>query len=185
MVNRLLSAGVLGGVALVLWSFVVNGIFGFNSRVELSRVPDERALYSVLKAEIVEPGAYVVNPALGPDRLFPGGEPVFSIRYSGMGHEAAGRLQIMRLMLAFGTALLMAGLLSMSSDRVLSRYWSKVLFVALVALLLALFGDLPKIGIGGYPTQSALLIGANHFLSWVFAGLLIARAMRAPEPEGA
>jgi len=184
MVKRLLTAGLLGGVALVLWSFVVNGIFGFTSRLELNRVPDEPALYSVLEAEIVEPGAYVVNPELGPDRRFPADEPVFSIHYSGMGHEAAGRLQIMRLALAFATAFLVAGLLSMASDRVLSRYWSKVLFVALVGLLLALFGDLPRAGIGGYPMESALLIGANHFLSWVFAGLLIAWAMRAPEPNG-
>lgn len=180
MLKRILVSGLLGGIVLFLWTFLVNGVFRLTVRLEMNEVADERSVYALLKENVVAPGAYIVNPPFTPDGQFPAGEPVFGIRYSGIGHEAAGRLLVMHLAIAFIAPTLVAGLLSMTSARVLSRYARKVLFIALIGLLLAVFGDLPKYGIGGHPASAALLIAANHAVSWVLAGLVMAGTMRAP-----
>ena len=44
MQSRVLGAGVLGALVMVLASFVVNGIFGFTARLELRPVPNEAAV---------------------------------------------------------------------------------------------------------------------------------------------
>jgi hypothetical protein len=47
--------------------------------------------------------------------------------------------------------------------------------------MFAVFSDLAKFGIGGYPLRSVLLLAANDFISWTLAGLVVARFIR-PEP---
>jgi hypothetical protein len=178
MVKRLFLAGTAGGLAVILLSIVVNGVFGFRSRVDLNRIADERRVYDVLKECILKPGAYMCNPQEEAGRGFPPGEPVFSIRYGGMGHESAGMLFLLDLAIAFATAILAAWLLSLASDRVLRGYLRSAGFVALIGLVVALFGDLPKMGIGGYPPESALLLSAYDIVSWAVCGLVIAWLMR-------
>jgi hypothetical protein len=184
MLKRILLSGILGGVVLLLWTFVLNGIFGFTARVEMERIPNERSVYSVLKDNVKAPGVYLANPEPVPGVGFPPGEPVYGIRYSGMGHESAGRMLYMEPAIVIVAAILVAGLLSMTSRRILSRYSSKVLFVFVIGLLLAVLGDLAKIGIGGYPVKTALLLAARDVISWTLAGLVIARFMQA-SVEGA
>jgi hypothetical protein len=178
MLKRILVSGALGGVALAVWTFVANAIFGFANRVEMNQIPNERAVYQVLRENIVTPGVYLANPALTPEGQFPPGEPVFSVRYSGIPHGLAGRMALVEPAFVFATSILVAWLLSMTSSQVLSRYSRKVAFVLVIGLLLAVSGDLAKIGIGGYPVGSALMLAANRIGSWVVAGLVMARSMR-------
>ena len=178
MLKRILLTGALGGVVLVLWAFVANGIFGFTRAIEMNQIPNEHAVYSVLRETITAPGVYVANPEPTPGVGFPAGEPVFSIRYGGMGHEAAGSLFIGQLVLTFAASILVAGLLSATSANVLCRYTRKVFYIICIGLLLAVFGDLSKYGIGGYPASSALLLAANHVVSWSLAALVMAWSMR-------
>jgi len=178
MLNRIVAAGAGGALVLVLWAFVSNGIFGFKSRVDLNRIPDEGRVYEVLKESIVSPGAYILNPTPVPGVGFPPGEPVFSIRYSGMGHEAAGRMLLLDLAVALVAPTLAAWLLSLASDRVLNRYWRRVAFFAVIGLLVAVFSDLPKAGIGGYPLSSVLLLSAYDVASWTLCGLAAAWLIR-------
>jgi len=180
MLKRVLVSGALGGVVLLAWTFVTNAVFGFTQRVEMKQVSNERAVYAVLKENVVEAGAYLVNPAPTPEGRYPDGEPVFSVHYAGFGHEAAGRLVFFLPILLLAASILASWLLSMASPRVLARYAHRVLFVVVIGVVLALFGDLPKYGIGDYPAAPALLIAANHVLSWALAGLVIAWQMRAP-----
>ena len=181
MLKRIVWAAALGLIATFVWTFVVNGIFGFTLRVEMKPVPNEPEVYRVLKKNVVLPGAYMANPALTPEGQFPAGEPVFSVRASGMGHEAAGRMVLVGPAISFITLLLAAGLLSMASPRILSRYSRRVLFVVVLGLLLAVFTNLTKIGIGGYPLQTALLLAARDVALWAVAGLVMAWPIRAPE----
>ena len=180
MLKRIVWAAALGLIATFVWTFVVNGIFGFTLRVEMKRIPNEPEVYRVLKENVVLPGAYMANPALTPEGRFPDGEPVFSVRTSGMGHEAAGRMVFVGPAISFITLLLAAGLLSMASPRILSRYSRRVLFVVVLGLLLAVFTNLTKIGIGGYPVSTALLLAARDVVSWTLAGLVMAWILRAP-----
>jgi hypothetical protein len=184
MAKRVIVAGVLGAVALMVWTLVSNGIFGFNARLRMNSVQNERAVYEVLKANVIAPGAYVVNPEPVPEKGYPFEEPVFGLHYAGFGHEVAGRMALFHPAILLVSSLLVALLLSMTSSSVLSRYWFKVLFVVVIGGLFAVFGDLTKFEIGGYPARTALLIAAYDIVTWALAGLVIAAFMRAPKEAG-
>jgi hypothetical protein len=181
MFRRVCVAGALGFVALALWTFLVNGLFGFAVRTQMNRVADEPAVHRMLKENVAAPGAYLVNPALTGERQFPPGEPVFSVSYSGIGHEAAGSMMLVEVGTALATALLVAGLLSAASASVQSTWARRTGFVAAVGVLLALTADLPRYGIGGYPLGSAAAMAAVRVVGWALAGLAMAWATRPLE----
>jgi hypothetical protein len=185
MSKRILLSGVLGAIALMVWAFVAGAIFLFNVKVKMNQVRNERAVYEVLKANVVAPGAYIVNPEVVPDKGFPFGEPVFGLTYAGFGHEAAGRLVAVQPIIALVSCLLAAWLLSKTSHRVLSSYARRVCFIASIGLLIAVFAGLSKYGIGAYPLRTTLLLAAYDLVSWIIAGLVIAGIMRAPAEQAA
>lgn len=174
MPKKILAAALAGGFTLIVWTFVVNGLLGFRARIDMRRVPAEQEVYEVLRQHVIEPGRYTVNPGLTADGGFPPDQPVFSVSYGGMGHEAAGRLMLLGWVYFLGGPLIVAWMLSQGSDRLLASYARKVLFFAAVGLLLALLSDLTAYGIGGYPLRDALLLAANDVASWTVVGLAAA-----------
>jgi len=178
MFKRIFISGLLGGGVLILWMFVINAFFGFRSSIDMKQIPNERQVYQLLKENIVEPGGYVCNPPLTPAGVFPLDEPVFSIRYSGMGHEAATLELVLQIAVAIISVMIAAWMLSATSNRILESYSRRVLFFAAIGLLLAVFSDAVKFGIGGYPLRSALLLIANDFISWTLVGLVVAWWMK-------
>lgn len=170
MVRRVILSGVLGGIVMMLWAFVVNAGFGLGPRMQMKRVSEEARLYEVLKETVTEPGGYVVNPAPTPEGRFPAGEPVFAVRYGALGHEAAGWTMLWQLALWMAAAAIAAWL----SSRVHGRLG---FFVAL-GLLFAVFSELPRLDVGGYPLGSVLLLAGNTLVAWTLAGLVISRLMR-------
>lgn len=179
--KRVIVAGLLGWVLMIVWTAVVNGVFGFRSRIDMKRIPDERRVYEVLKESVVEPGRYVVNPEVSPARAFPGEEPVFSIHYSGVGHGFAGPLAVLQLAVSLLALMVAAWMLSTASERILSSYPRKVLFFASIGFLFAVFDDLMDFGIGGYPLSDALALAVHDVVVWTFVGLVVAWRIR-PEP---
>ena len=180
MLNRILLPAAFGFIVLMVWTFVVNGVFHFNSRLTMSPPPDEVVVYEMLKDRIVDAGVYISNPEVEPGVGFPLGDPVFSITYSGFGHEAAGRTQLLQMSAGFLSMTLAAGLLSLASPRVLSRFTYRVLFIVGLGVLLALVGDVTRIGIGAYPVNTALLFAANRVAVWTLIGFVMAWATRSP-----
>jgi hypothetical protein len=186
MKSRAFSAGLLGAVVMFLAAFVVNGVLGFTARRELRPVPNEAAVFAALKEAIVEPGGYVANPPVVPGRGFPSNEPVYRIRYAGVGHEAAGRLQLLRLVVVLVATTLAAWMASMASVRVLSTFGRRFGFLVLMGLWLAVFSDLPQHDVGGLPWQSAVALAAYDLGLWALAGAVMAWRLRpAPAPDGA
>jgi len=181
MPKNMIRAGLLGGVVLVAWTFVVNGLLGFQASIDMKSIETERQVYQVLKQHIVEPGRYIVNPALTSEQRFPNGEPVFSVLYGGVGHESAGRLMLVGLVGFFLAPLIASWLLSQTSAQVLSSYPRKVLFFVGIGLLLAIFSDLTNFGIGRYPVTDAVMLATNHVIAWTLVGLVVAWRIR-PEP---
>ena len=178
MVKKIIVSGLLGGIVLMIWTFVVNVIFGFNSSINMKQIPNERQVYAILKDNIVQPGKYICNPELTSERRFPDQEPVFSILYGGVGHEAAGGLMLVGLVVFFLAPLIGAWLLSQTSGRVLSSYLRKVLFFVAIGLLFAIFTDLTNFGIGNYPLQDALIQAVHHIIVWTIVGLVVAWRMK-------
>lgn len=174
MAKKVISAGVFGGVVLMAWMLVVNGILGFQSRIDMKQIAAERQVYETLKEHIVDPGRYVCNPELTSEGRFPDGEPVYSILYGGVGHESAGVLMLVGLVVFFLAPLIGAWMLSQTSKRVMSSYPRKVLFFVAIGLLFALFSDLMSSGIGSYPVKDSIFLGINHIVVWTLVGLVVA-----------
>ena len=175
--RRVVVPGLLGGIVLIVWTFVVSGLLGFRSNIDMNRVPNERVVFEVLKEHVVEPGRYVCNPEVK-SAGFPAGEPVYSILYSGMGHEAAGRQLLVGFVIFLVAPILGTWMLSQGSERFLSSYPRKVLFFTVIGLLFAVFGDLANYGIGGYPLRSALLLAVHSVAQWTVIGLVVAWRIR-------
>ena len=180
MWRKVVLAGVLGGAVMIVWAFVVNGMFWFTKNIAMKEIPDERAVYEVLKKNIVAPGRYVCNPALTPTG-FPLNEPVFGITYSGTGHEAAGPEQIRGLVIGFLSVVIAAWMLSVTSDRILSSYFRKVLYITAIGLLFVVSAFFTKFNIDGYPLHDTLLLAAYDLFTWFLLGLVIAWRIK-PEP---
>ncbi len=174
MVFRTLVAGILGFVVLAVWTFTVNSVFFFTARMEMNRVLDEPAVHRVLTTNVPAPGAYLVNPRLTADGRFPGGEPVFGVTYSGMGHEAAGPMMLVNMVLGLVSAWLVAGLLAAASPRVLGTWPGRIGLVTAVSALIALTGDVSRVGIGGYPVGTAVPIALVRLGGWTLAGVAMA-----------
>lgn len=174
MFKKVLIAGLLGGIVLMAWTFLVNAVFGLNARINMKQIAAEREVYEVLKKQIVTPGRYIFNPELTSEGRFPDGEPVFSILYGGVGHEFAGKFMVVGFILFFLAPIVAAWMLSQASVRVLSSYPRKVMFFVKIGLLIALFRDLTDFGIGSYPARDAIILAVHHIIVWTLVGLVVA-----------
>lgn len=180
MVKRILVAGLLGGLVMIGWTFVVNGIFGFRVALDMNRITNERLVYEVLKLNFTEPGRYVLDPPSEEPGLPPEG-PVYSVLYGGVGHEAAGMMTLLHFPLAFLVPAIGAWMLSLGSARLLSSYPRKVLFFAVLGLLIGLTSRLTDFGIGSYPLRSALILFVHEIALWTAMGLVVAWSIRPVE----
>jgi len=178
MKKKIFISALVGAIVLMVWTVVVNGIFGFNARLNMKHPPNEREVYSFLKATITEPGRYLCNPALTSDGRFPDNEPVFGIQYSGVGHEAAGLGAILGFLQFLIVPLIGAWMLSKTSEQFQSRFINRTLFFVIIGCLLAITADLGSFGIGGSPLTVALLFAARTVVTWTILGLVIASIMR-------
>lgn len=174
MLKRVIVSGLLGGFVLFAWTFAANGLLGFRSNVDGKPIQNERQVYDCLTGNVVEPGRYICNPELTSTGTFPGEDPVYSIVYSGIGHDSAGRLMLIQLGLFFLAPLIGAWMLSRTSERVLASYRRKVLFFAAIGLLVAVSSLLTNYGIDSYPLTDALLLAAYDLVAWTLVGLVVA-----------
>ena len=181
MLKKIIIAGILGTIVLIIWTFVVNGIFRFQASIDMKQIDTEKQVYEVLKEHIANPGRYIINPELTQGMAFPGEDPVFSVLYGGVGHEKAGALMLLNLIVGFLGVLIGAFMLSQTSAQVLASYWRKVLFFTAIGALVAIFTDLTKFGIGGYPLQDAILLGINSVIIWTLVGLVVAWRIKPTE----
>lgn len=178
MNKKVFVSGLVGAIVLIVWTLVLNGLLGFNARFNMKQVPNEREVHNILKTTITEPGRYLCNPALTPDGRFPDNEPVYGIRYSGVGHEAAGRGAILGLFQLPIVPSIGAWMLSPTSEQYRSRFVNRALFFLIIGLLSAIAGDLGGFGIGESSLALALLFAARTVATWTIVGLAIASLMR-------
>lgn len=172
--KKVLIGGLLGAIVLVFWLIVVDGILGFQRSVTMNQLSDERTVYKFLSEHVTEPGRFVCNPEVTPGQGFPGDDPIFAVHYTGLGHDDAGQEVILGLVVVFLAPITGAWLLSNASGRVLSRYGSRVLFLAAIGTIMALFGIVGRFGLASYSFGDAVALGVHDFAAWFLAGLVVA-----------
>jgi hypothetical protein len=176
--KRIILAGLLGGVVLLVWFVIVDGLLGFKRGIEMSELGDERAVYAFLVQHVREPGRYVVNPEILPEQRFPGDDPVFAVQYSGLGHADAGQEMLVGLVVMLLAPVFGAWLLSNASSPVLSGYGSRLFFFSVIGVVFTLFGVMARFGLARYPLASALALSGHDLVAWVVAGFVVARFVR-------
>jgi hypothetical protein len=176
--KRVIIAGLLGGVVLVVWFVIVDGVLGVKRGIEMNQLADEREVHAFLVEHVPEPGRYVVNPEISPERAYPGYEPVFAVQYSGLGHADAGWEMLVGLVVMLLTPVAGAWLLFNASSRVLSGYGSRLFFFSVIGIVFTLFGIMARFGLARYPLGDALALSVHDLVAWVVAGLVVARIVR-------
>jgi hypothetical protein len=172
--KRVLIGGLLGGIVMILWLVVADGILGLKRSIDMKTLPNERTVYAFLSEHVTEPGRFICNPEVVPNQGFPGDDPIFAVHYTGLGHDDAGQEVILGLVYAFLAPIVGAWLLWNASTRVLSRYSSRLLFFAAVGFVMALLGVSARFGIASYSFGDAVALGLHDFAAWVSAGLAVA-----------
>ena len=180
MTKQVLLATFLGVIVLLIYMILVNGIFGMQARIDMKQLAAEREVYSLLQQHVTKPGRYIVNPELTQENMFPLNKPVYSILYSGMGHEAAGRTMLYGLLFYFVALLIASTLTSLSAESVKRSYPRKVLVFILIGALIAFYSDLNKFGIGNYTLADAALLAIMDILAWTAVGLAVAWIFKPP-----
>jgi hypothetical protein len=183
MLKKTILSGVTGGIAMSLWTFVANGLLGFASKTNMKALPNEPQVYELLKSSVVEPGRYVVNPPPVEPIGYPSDEPVFGLLFSGVGHESAGILMCVELLVMFGATILVAWMLSRTGAPYRASYMRRVLFFTVAGILLALSVDLDSFGIAGRPLADAILLGTHRIAMWTFVGLVAGWFMKTEADE--
>lgn len=181
--KKVLIGGLLGGVVLIAWLVVVDGMLGFKRSIEMNRLANERTVYEFLSEQVTEPGRFVCNPEVTPGQRFPGDAPIFAVHYTGLGHDDAGQEVVLGLVVVLVAPILGAWLLWNASRRVLSRYGSRVLFLAIIGIVVTLFGILTRFGLASYSLGDAVTLGVHDFAAWFLAGLAVAWRVSPDKPR--
>lgn len=181
--KKVLVAGLLGGLVMIAWLILADGILGLKRGIDMNQLQQERAAYGFLLEHVTEPGRYILNPEVVPEQGFPGDHPIFAVHFTGLGHDDAGLEMLVGFFVILLSSSAGAWLLANSSTRVRSRYGSRVAFFGVVGLVASLLGVGARFGLAAYPLSSALLLGVHDLAPWVLAGFVVASLVEsAPEP---
>ena len=182
--KRVLVAGLLGTLVMLVWVFVVDAILGYGRAIEMNRLPEERSVYAFLLEHVKEPGRYVVNPEVVPEQGFPGDDPIFGLHYTGLGHDDAGQEVILGIVVMLLAPFAGAWLLANSSGRTLSAYGRRVAFFAIIGVVMALMGMWARFGLAKYAFGDAFALTLHDFIAWVLVGLVVSRFIRPAAERG-
>lgn len=181
--QRVILAGLLGGVVLLIWFVIVDGILGFKRGIEMNTLDDERSAYAFLVEHVPEPGRYMVNPEITPGQAFRGDDPVFSIQNSGLGHADAGQEMLGGLVVMLLVPVVGAWLLFNASSSILSRYGSRLLFFSVIGMVFTLFGVMERFGLARYSLGNAVALSVHDLVAWIVAGVVVAWLVRPAVPD--
>jgi hypothetical protein len=177
MKKQILLSGLLGGIVIFVWLIISTGPLPVNGDIQ-EQIPDDLEIHTLLKERIKGPGIYFVpgHPEEGEESLYPdyGNEPIFSINYGGRTPNTFMGQFIYEIVCIFAAPMIAAWLLSMASDEVLAKYSKRVVFVLIIGLFLAVFGDVRS----EKSMDRILLSSINNLIMWFLAGLVIAWRMR-------
>ena len=142
----------------------------------------ETALHAALKASITEPGTYAClyltreEEARMPDYR---SQPIYSITYSGATHgDPASIGFLLPIVWIFGATTIAAWMLSAASTRIRATYPRRVLFVALIGVVVAVYDDLLQMSFGPQPRDYLVFLAVNNVITWTLVGLVLGRCIR-------
>ncbi len=196
MAKRVLLAGVLGAVAMFIWSFVAHmvlplGYTGFRE------IPNEAAVLSAMQTSMGQtPGLYLF-PGLGAgpnptpaqrNAAMKDYEPKLAANPSGLliyhppGAKGitGGKLGL-EFLTEFVEALLAVILLAQAR---IGSYAGKVAFITLVGIVAAVTSNIPYWNWYGFPGNYTTAYMSTQIIAYLVAGLVAATVIKNREPLG-
>lgn len=172
MKKEIILSGLLGGITIFIWLMISFGTLRLSGDLP-NPIPNDKEFHTTLKEKITEPGIYYCpnsseeNKSLYADY---GNEPLYTVIYSGRTPNTFMGQLVFELFCIFITPMIVAWLLSVTSEKILSKYSMRVLFVAVLGLFLAVYGDV----FSEKPLDLILLTSLHSLITWGLAGLVIA-----------
>lgn len=175
--RKIIIAGLLGGIAMVVWIIISYGILPFRD-MTIKEMPNEDTVFNVVSENITESGYYYYpSLAQGESAYHARHEsgPIFGIIYQQVGEEEVGLEKlVLALLIAFTTPMIPAWILSIISEKKICTYWQRVFIVLLFGIFLAIFSDLSNRVFNNYPLDYTIISAINNVITWALAGSVIA-----------
>ena len=183
MDRRVVSAGLFGGGAGILWTVLSMGLVPVRDSMGWKEVPNEEVVLQALDANLPETGLYLVPGHSPPDSLFPARHeagPLFRVHSLPNGTEGPIRplISILSLLLA---PLVPAWILVQACRHGSPSFGMRVAVVASFGVFLALTANIQLWGMERYPLTYSLLMSVNGILTWAVIGMVLAWRIR-PDP---
>lgn len=191
MLKKIVLGGLTGAVISYIVLSIVHMATGLGE-VGVKNLPAEEILAPMMRAAIHEPGFYFFPGVEMKSGMTKDQEKAAQDRWAEKWREGPhgimiyspggaafnfGKLLAIQFEICIVSALLIAWLLAMAGGG-LQSYGAKVLFVAIVALFAALFGNLPYWNWYAFPTGYTIAYMATSVLAWSIAGLGMAKVMK-------
>ncbi|UCE24494.1 MAG: hypothetical protein JSU74_00135 [Candidatus Zixiibacteriota bacterium] len=179
MTKDIITAGLLGGLVILIWLTIAHGMLPFKRYYTLKTFPDQLEVHRLLKANITEPGMYSVPYYSSPEQAAAladeyRNQPVYEITYLGYTHDTMRGLLSTSIVAIFLTPLMAAWILSMASARILKSYRRRLMYVVALGLFLVVWdnwmGQLTDEKLVGL----AIFYAVANIVAWLLAGLVIA-----------
>ena len=172
MKKDILLSGLLGGLVIFAWIIISSTIIPLSGNVG-NEIPDDKDIHTMLKNKIPESGIYWLPGHTGQEEgLYAdyGNEPIFYIFYAGATPNTMIAPTIVEILCILLTPIIAAWILSKASEKILAKYTRRVLFVTVIGLLFAVYGDLYS----QKPLGLILLSSINNVIIWALVGLVLA-----------
>jgi hypothetical protein len=190
MTKRILLAGILGGIAMFLWSFVAHDVLPLGT-AGISEMPNEAAVLGSMNASLGQSSGLYIFPGFGlgsnatrqqKASAMKDYEKKLASNPSGIliYHPAGGSsLTPARLGTEFVTELIEAFLLVflLAQTRLVS-FGSRVGFVAVAGLLAAIATNIPYWNWYGFPLTYTLSSITMQFVSFLMVGIVAAAILK-------
>jgi hypothetical protein len=186
--TKVLFAGILGGIVLFVWSFAAWVVLPLHTNT-IKPVPNEDAFTNVLRTQIPTKSVYIFpyNPGMGgtpeaqsawAQKMERGPSGMLIINPAGTSPVMAGQM-VVGMILNIFAALVVAWLLSRSTAAN-SSYFSRVAFCGMFGIFATFFDYLVMWNWMGFPTDFTSAMIVDALISWLLAGMVIARFIKPP-----
>jgi hypothetical protein len=190
MMKRVLLAGILGGIAMFVWSSIAHIALPLG-RTGIKEIPNEQAVLSGMQAQLGGTSGFYAFPGMGlgpnPTRQEENAamqqyeqklaaNPSGILIYHPPGAKSLTPGQLMTEFLTeMAEALLLAWLLAHTT---LATFASRMGFVTIAALMAAITTNLPYWNWYGFPTSYTTAYISIEFVGYLVAGVVVAAILR-------
>ena len=178
----ILTGGLLAAVVMFLWGFLYWSVSGISTRI-LHPVPDELSLAQKLAEVLPQSGGYLMPfPANTSTEEFlkrMASGPLVQILYTREGGDPMQASVFVFGFLHMLASALVMGLVLSRTAAALPGYGARLQLVVIAGLAGSLFANLGRPIWWHQPWDFHLMNFAYEITSWTFAGLVLARFVRA------